>query len=89
MRQTITRAELHSRFSAALAAHPAGGTGAFVFEIDSKEPGSDGCNWYPLAAIQHWAGDLQANLSAFREVRESLSRDFNVEERVGDASGTA
>ena len=83
MRNTISRAELHARFSAALAAHPAAGDGTFVFEIDVKEPDADGCNWYPLASIHHWTGDLNANLAAFRAVREELCRDFNVEESVG------
>lgn len=80
MRATISRAELHQRFSAALAAHPSGAHGTFVFDIDHKEPDADGCNWYPLAAIQHWGGDLTANLAAFRVVREDLAREFNVEE---------
>jgi hypothetical protein len=85
MRNTISRAELHQRFSAALAAHPASSTGTFVFEIDVKEPDGDGCNWYPLAAIHHWTGDLKLNLAAFRAVREELCREFNVEESVGAA----
>lgn len=80
MRDTISRAELHQRFSAALAAHPLAGTGTFVFEIDSKELGDDGCNWYPLAAIHQWTGDLKSNLAVFRLVREELSREYNLEE---------
>ncbi len=83
MRNTISRAELHQRFSAALAAHPSARNGTFVFEIDVKEPDEDGCNWYPLASIHHWTGDLKSNLAAFRAVREELCRDFNVEESVG------
>lgn len=80
MRHTISRADLHRRFSAALARHPAGQTGTFVFEIDGKEPGDDGCNWYPLAALQHWTGDMQENFAAFRAVREQMVREYNLDE---------
>jgi hypothetical protein len=78
MRESISRAELHRRFSEALAADATGGT--FVFEIDVKEPGPDGCNWYPLASIQHWTGDLMANLALFRTVRAEMERAYEVEE---------
>ena len=80
MRDAISRADLHTRFSAALAGHPPGRGGTFVFEIDWKETGHDGCNWYPLAAIQHWTGDLQGSLAAFRTVRERMAREYNLDE---------
>lgn len=86
MRNTISRADLHSRFSAALASHPAGSGGTFVFEIDRKEPGDDGCNWYPLASIHHWTGDLQGNLAAFRAVREQMAREYNLDETAAPAA---
>ena len=79
MRDTISREELHRRFSEALAAQPTAAPANFAFEIDDKEPGEDGCNWYPLAAIQHWTGDIRANLATFRTVREELSRSYNLE----------
>jgi hypothetical protein len=82
MRQTISRADLHRRFTEALAAHPAGSAGHFVFDIDVKEGSFEGCNWYPLAAIQHWTGDMQANLAAFRDVRAAMEREYDVEENV-------
>lgn len=76
MRETISRTELHRRFGEALAA---GGSGTFVFEIDTKEPGENGCNWYPLASIQQWTGDLMSNLALFRRVRAELEEAYNVE----------
>jgi hypothetical protein len=79
MREILSIAELHQRFVHALAEHPVGRNGTFVFEIDQKDPGDDGCNWYPMAAIQHWRGDLRSNLAAFREVRETMSRAYNVD----------
>ncbi len=85
MRSNISRAELHQRFSAALAAHPSARNGTFVFEIDVKEPDADGCNWYPLASIHQWTGDLKSNLAVFRLVREELSREYNLEESAAAA----
>jgi len=81
MRETISRTELHRRFSEALAANA---SGTFVFEIDTKEPGENGCNWYPLASTQHWTGDLMSNLALFRRVRAEMEAAYNVE-----ASATA
>lgn len=78
MRETISRAELLRRFHEALSEHPQGRGGTFVFEIDAKDPGPGECNWYPLASLQLWTGDLRANLAAFREVREQLSARYNL-----------
>jgi hypothetical protein len=50
----------------------------FVFEIDRRQAAADGCNWYPLASIGSWEGDITANLNAFRRIRERLSRDYVV-----------
>ena len=48
-REAISRAELHRVMMDELRREAPGST--FVFEIDQRVPGSDGCNWYPLASI--------------------------------------
>jgi len=75
MRQSVSRAELHRRFSEELARLAPEGS-EFVFEIDRKEEGTDGCNWYPLASMASWRGNVSANLTAFRAVREHLSARY-------------
>jgi hypothetical protein len=77
-RETISRGELHRRMLDALAAEEPGG--AFTFDIDHCEPAADGCNWYPLAQLAAWRGDVDRNLAAFRRVRVRLSADFNLPE---------
>jgi hypothetical protein len=77
MKQTVSRAELHRKFSEELAQVAPEGS-VFVFEIDRKEEGSDGCNWYPLASIASWRGDVSANLAAFRTVREQLTARYEL-----------
>lgn len=78
MREVLDRADLHARFMAELRRHPYAEKSEFVFEIDYKPEGPGGCNWYPLATIELWRGDLMRNLSAFRDVRESLAARYNV-----------
>ena len=75
-RETVTRAELHRHFSDALAREAPGSR--FTFEIDARLAGADGCNWYPLASIGSWEGDLTTNLAAFRRVRERLAHEYNL-----------
>jgi hypothetical protein len=53
----------------------------FAFEIDGRAAGPDGCNWFPLASIGAWRGDVSANLAAFRRVRERLAHEYNLAER--------
>jgi hypothetical protein len=77
MKQTVSRADLHRKFSEELALVAPEGS-VFVFEIDGKEEGSDGCNWYPLASIASWRGDVSANLAAFRTVREHLTARYEL-----------
>jgi len=77
MKQSVSRAELHRRFSEELA-RLAPADSVFVFEIDRKEGGADGCNWYPLASMASWRGDVAANLTAFRTVREHLSARYDL-----------
>ncbi|HSU15621.1 hypothetical protein [Longimicrobium sp.] len=75
-RETISRDELHRRFTEALAAEaPDGG---FAFDLDRCVPGADGCNWYPLAQLGDWRGDVDRNLAAFRRVRARLAESFNL-----------
>ena len=77
-RETISRGELQRRMLAALAAEePAG---AFTFDIDRCVPDAAGCNWYPLAQLASWSGNVDRNLAAFRRVRARLSADFNLPE---------
>ena len=88
MRETVSQAELHRRFLDAL--KEAGRSDSvFVFEIDRKSPGADGCNWYPLASIALWRGDVLANLAAFRQVRERLSTLYNLEPADAEAPAAA
>ena len=85
MRETVSRTELHRLFSEALATRDDVSGSVFVFEIDHRIPGPDGCNWYPLASMGAWKGDVMANLAAFRAVREALSTRYNVEPAEDDA----
>jgi hypothetical protein len=78
MREVLDRAELHARFMDELHRHPDASGSEFVFEIDYKPEGPGGCNWFPLASIEAWRGDLMHNLAVFREVRERLSARYNV-----------
>ena len=78
MREALDRAELHARFTSELRRHPDAAGSEFVFELDYKPEGPGGCNWYPLAAIEQWRGDLMGNLRVFREVREQLSARYNL-----------
>jgi hypothetical protein len=78
MREVLDRAELHARFLDELRGHPDAAGSEFVFEIDDKPEGPGGCNWYPLATIELWRGDLMSNLRVFRDVRENLSARYNV-----------
>ena len=78
MREVLDRAELHGRFMEELRRHPDGAKGEFVFEIDHRPEGAGGCNWYPLATIELWRGDLMRNLAAFAEVRDRLAARYNV-----------
>lgn len=78
MREVLDRAELHARFMSELGRHPDAAGSEFVFELDHKLEGPGGCNWYPLATIELWRGDLMQNLRAFRDVRESLSARYNL-----------
>jgi hypothetical protein len=73
-RDAVSRAELHRIFIDELAREaPAC---VFVFDIDRRKPGADGCNWFPLASIGGWEGELNASLAAFRRVRERVARDY-------------
>ena len=78
MREVLDRAELHGRFIEELRRHPDGAKGEFVFEIDYRPEGAGGCNWYPLATIELWRGDLMRNLAAFAEVRDRLAARYNL-----------
>jgi hypothetical protein len=89
MRQVLDRAELHARFMGELRRHPDAAASEFVFEIDHKPEGPGGCNWYPLATIELWRGDLMQNLRIFREVREALSARYNVSPPTAAERATA
>ncbi|MBB4639487.1 hypothetical protein [Longimicrobium terrae] len=98
MREVLDRTELHRLFMDELHRHPGAQDSRFTFEIDFKPEGPGGCNWYPLASIELWQGDLMANLAVFREVRERLAGRYNivppevengVEIAVVGSSGTA
>ena len=78
MREVLDRDDLHALFIQELARHPEGAAGEFVFEIEYRPEGPGGCNWYPLANIEAWRGDLMQNLSAFRQVRDHLSARYNL-----------
>lgn len=78
MREVLDRADLHARFMDELRRHPYAAESRFVFEIDYKPEGPGGCNWYPLATIELWRGDLMRNLAAFRDVREQMSSRYNI-----------
>lgn len=86
-RDSLSRAELHRIFSEQLSQEAPGSV--FVFEIDRREAGPDGCNWYPLASIGSWQGDVVTSLVAFRRVRERLSREYNLEEVDAPAASPA
>lgn len=78
MREVLDRADLHARFVSELRRHPDAAESEFVFEIDYKPAGPGGCNWYPLATIELWRGDLMRNLGIFRDARERLSARYNL-----------
>jgi hypothetical protein len=78
MREVLDRTELHGMFMQELRRHPDGAKGEFVFEINHRPEGVGGCNWYPLAAIELWRGDLMRNLAAFRDVRDQLATRYNL-----------
>jgi hypothetical protein len=78
MREVLDREELHGRFVDELRRHPDAAGSEFVFEIDDRLDEAGGCNWYPLAAIELWRGDLMRNLATFREVRDRLAARYNV-----------
>jgi hypothetical protein len=59
----------------------------FAFEIEGRAAGPDGCNWFPLASIGAWRGDVSTNLAAFRRVRERLAHEYNLAE--GEAAEIA
>lgn len=77
-RDAVSRAELHRMFVDALAAQAP--ESVFAFEIDARAAGPEGCNWFPLASMGAWKGDVSANLAAFRRVRERLAHDYNLVE---------
>lgn len=83
-RDAVSRAELHRIFMSELAREAP--SCVFVFDIDRRAPGTDGCNWYPLASIGGWQGELNTSLAAFRRVRERLAREYVLaEEPAADA----
>jgi hypothetical protein len=86
MREVLDRAVLHGLFMEELARHPDGALGEFVFEIEHRPEGVGGCNWYPLATIELWRGDLMRNLATFRDVRDLLAARYNVH-APADAAG--
>ena len=53
-------------------------SGEFSFAIEYRPEGPGGCNWYPLANIEAWRGDLMRNLAAFRAVRDDLAARYNI-----------
>lgn len=77
-RDSLSKDELHRIFSEQLSREAPGSV--FVFEIDRRPAEAGGCNWYPLASIGAWQGDLVTSLVAFRRVRERLGREYNLEE---------
>lgn len=82
-RDAVSRAELHRIFMDELAREAP--SCVFVFDIDRRTPGADGCNWYPLASIGCWEGELNTCLAAFRRVRERLAREYLLA-AAGDAA---
>jgi len=82
-REAVSRAELHRMFMDELRREAP--DSVFVFEIDHRTAGADGCNWYPLAGIGSWQGDLTTNLGAFRRVRDRLAQDYLLDGEPADA----
>jgi hypothetical protein len=78
MREVLDRAELHALFTDELRRHREAGGSAFVFEIDEKPADPGGCNWYPLATIELWRGDVMRNLRVFGQVRARLCERYNL-----------
>lgn len=76
MRENISPDELHRLFMHLLAEQRPGSR--FVLEIDACERVGDGCNWFPLASMGAWQGDVTENLAAFRRVREMLSQRYDI-----------
>lgn len=86
MREVLDRSELHAIFTDALRRHPDGAGGEFAFEIEDRPAGTGGCNWYPLATIELWRGDLMRNLKAFRDVRDDLAARYNILSLAADSA---
>jgi len=84
-RDAVSGAELHRIFMNELSREAP--SSVFAFGIDRRTPGADGCNWFPLASIGSWEGDLNASLAAFRRVRERLARDYTLAEEPVAAAG--
>jgi hypothetical protein len=78
MREVLDRGALHGLFMEELRRHERGAEGEFVFEIEHCAEGLGECNWYPLATIELWRGDLMRNLAAFRDVRDRLAARYDV-----------
>lgn len=78
MKMTLSRAQLHARFAEELERDAPAGS-VFVFEIERKETETDECNWYPLASMGSWRGDVMASLAVFRQVRERLSAVYDLD----------
>lgn len=78
MREVLDTVALHGLFVEELRRHAHGAEGEFVFEIEHYPEGVGECNWYPLATIELWRGDLMRNLAAFRDVREQLAARYDV-----------
>lgn len=78
MREVLDTDELHTLFMDALRRHPDGAHGEFAFAIEHRPEGPGGCNWYPLANIEAWRGDLMRNLAAFRAVRDDLAARYSI-----------
>lgn len=76
MRESITPDELHGLFMQMLAEQRPGSR--FVLDVDACEPVGGGCNWFPLASMAAWQGDVTENLAAFRRVRELLSERYDI-----------
>lgn len=80
MREVLDRDELHRLFMDELRRHPQGAEGEFAFALEHRPEAAGGCNWYPLATMELWRGDLMRNLAAFREVRDRLAARYDVHE---------
>ena len=86
MRKVVDRAKLHALFTDELRRHPDAAGSSFVFEIDEKPADRGGCNWYPLATIELWRGDLMRNLRVFGQVRERLCARYSLLPSAAEAA---